>query len=109
MSTSNTLLRAIFSLTARQTFSPDELAKIVAPQANSQKQIKAYNLCDGNTSQAEVGKKADLDKGNLSRSISRWIDEGVMFRIGDDQHPLHLYPLPKEYLKSNKTEKRAEP
>lgn len=94
-----TLLRAILATTARQAFPPDELAKIVSPNAGREKQLMAFNYCDGKTTQAEVGKKANLDKGSLSRSISRWIDAGVLVRVGADQHPMHLYLLPKEYLK----------
>ena len=74
-------------------FPPETLAKIIAPTAGSAKQVLAYNLCDGETPQAEIGKKAKLDSGNLSRSISRWIEAGLIIRVGPDEHPLHLYPL----------------
>lgn len=108
MNTNESLLRAILAMTARQAYAPADLAKIVSPNAGGQKQLFAYNLCDGQTPQTEVGKKAKLDKGSLSRSISRWIEAGVMFRIGADQHPMHLYPLPKEYLKSKAIKKKAD-
>lgn len=63
------------------------------------KQLVAYNLCNGRTPQTEVGKQAKLDKGNLSRSIAQWIEAGITVRVGEEQYPMHLYPLPKEYLR----------
>jgi len=61
--------------------------------AGSDKQVLAYNLCDGQTPQAEIAKKAKLDKGNLSRSITRWVEAGIVVRVGPDEAPLHLYPI----------------
>jgi hypothetical protein len=52
-------------------------------------------LCDGETSQAETCKKAKLKKGNLSTSITRWVEARVMVRVGPDRLPMHLYPLSK--------------
>lgn len=100
MDTQETLLRAVLSTVARRTFPPEDIYKIVAPVAGGDKQLAAYNLCDGETPQAEIAKKAKLDKGNLSKSISRWIEAGVVIRIGKDQLPMHLYPLTKSSLKS---------
>ena len=86
----------------RIAFSPENLRTIVAPKANGDKQVEAYNLCDGHTSQSDIAKKTGLDGGNLSRSISRWVEEGVMFRVEPDNHPLHIYPLRKGALKRMK-------
>jgi hypothetical protein len=57
------------------------------------------------TPQAEISKGARLDKGSLSRSISRWIEAGIVVRVGTDQHPLHVYPLAKSDLKSPAAER----
>jgi hypothetical protein len=73
METNETLLKAILSMVSRQALPPSEVLKIVSPTAGGDKQIKAYNLCDGQTPQSEIGKQAKLDQGSLSRSISRWI------------------------------------
>jgi len=101
MNTTETLLRAILTITARSTFPPSEIFKIVCPKAGSERQLAAYNLCDGETPQSEIGKRAKLDKGNLSRSISRWIDAGIVVRVGPEQLPLHIYPLSKQHLKTS--------
>jgi hypothetical protein len=93
------LLKGILATMGRTAFPPELLHKIVAPTSGSDKQVLAYNLCDGETPQAEIGKKAKLDKGNLSRSIARWIEAGVVIRVGADGHPLHLYPLPPKIKK----------
>lgn len=99
------LLRAILATVARGAFPPSEVYKIVAPVGDGDKQLAAYNLCDGKTPQAEIGKKAGLDKGNLSRSITRWIEAGVVVRVGADHHPMHVYPLTKSSLKSSSAER----
>jgi DNA-binding MarR family transcriptional regulator len=95
MNTTDALLKGILATVARATFAEDALLKLVTPTAGSSKQLLAYNLCDGETSQAEIGKTAKLDHGNLSRAIARWVDAGVVVRIGPDQFPLHVYPLTK--------------
>lgn len=100
MDTNEALLRAILATTARQVFPAEELVKLIAPTSSGEKQLLAYNLCDGTTHQAEIVKKANLDKGNLSRSISRWIEIGIIIRVGKEQCPLHVYPLPKEFVKT---------
>jgi hypothetical protein len=70
LNTTEELLRAILATVARNTFPPAALMKIVAPTAGSEKQLLAYNLCDGETPQAEICKKAKIDKGSFSRTIS---------------------------------------
>ena len=105
MDTNESLLRAILATVARSTFSPADIYKIVVPVPGGDKQLTAYNLCDGKIPQAEIGKRAKLDKGSLSRSISRWIEAGIVVRVGRDQHPMHLYPITRSSLKSPAGEK----
>jgi DNA-binding MarR family transcriptional regulator len=95
MDTNEALLKAILATVARTTFPPEVLYKIVAPTTGSNKQLIAYNLCDGETPQAEIGKKAKLDPGNLSRLITKWIEAGIVVRVGAERLPLHIYPLMK--------------
>lgn len=99
MDSNESLLRAILATLARSTFPPSELLKIVATASGGKKQIDAYNLCDGHTPQADIGKKAQIDKGSLSRSISRWVEAGIVVRIGPNELPLHVYPLHGDNLK----------
>lgn len=99
METSETLLRAIWMTVGRTTFPVERVLQIVAPREDSNKNFAAYNLCDGNTPQADIAKKAKLDKGNLSRSLARWIEAGIVIRIGKDQLPLHIYPLARDDLR----------
>jgi len=94
--TNESLLRAVLSTLGRQAFTPGAIAKILSVGVGGKKQIAAYNLCDGMTPQAEIGRRAGLDKGSLSRSLTRWINAGILFRVGPDQHPLHIYPLSKD-------------
>jgi len=91
-----TLLRAILATTGRQAFSVERLTDIVLTTANSAKQLKAYNMCDGTRTQADIVKALKLDKGSFSTTVSRWEAEGVVFRFVDGKltRPLHIYPLP---------------
>ena len=92
VNTTGALLKGIFATVGRTAFSPDKLYKIVAPTAGSAKQLLAYNLCDGETSQAEIGRRAKLDKSSLGKTISKWVEFAIVIRVGADGHPLHLYP-----------------
>jgi len=94
MDVNESLLRAILATVSRQVFPPDDIVKILSAGSGGKKQIAAYNLCDGVLQQSEIGRRAGLDKGNLSRSISRWLEAGIVVRVGPDNLPLHLYSLP---------------
>lgn len=89
------LLRAILAVTARQTFPPDRLTEIVMAKGASTKQVAAFNLCDGSRGQGEIAKALKLDQGNFSKTVARWIEAGVLFRLGVGREAklLHVYPL----------------
>ena len=92
---SDVLLRAILATVGRQAFPAAELAELVAPKGGGSKQVRAYNMCDGTKSQAEIAKALKLDAGNFSRTVARWVDAGIMFRLGSGREAtlLHVYPL----------------
>ena len=94
-------LRAILATVARQTFPPEYLREIITRGGAGEKQVQAYNLCDGTRSQTEVSKLVGLDAGNFSKSIGRWVDAGIMIRVGEgrDLKPVHVYPLPDSVAK----------
>ena len=100
MDSQNTLLRAILATVARQTFSPAKILEIMGPNAG-EKQRSAFNLCDGSRTQADIAKELGLDPGNFSKTLNRWIDEGIVIRVGEkrDTRPLHVYPLPEALMK----------
>jgi len=100
METQDSFLRAILATVARQTFPPARIVEILGPGA-TEKQLRAFNLCDGSKTQAEIGKELGLDSGNFSKTINRWIDEGIVIRVGEkrESRPLHVYPLPEALLK----------
>ena len=89
------LLRGILSAVARQTFPVERLLEIVGA---GDKQKKAFNLCDGSRSQGEIAKACKLDNGNFSRTVARWVEAGVVVRLGTGREstPLHVYPLPDD-------------
>ena len=93
---SEALLRAILHTVARQTFSEKTLREILVSRGAGQPQVLAYNMCDGSKTQSEIAKANGLDAGNFSRTLSRWQDAGIIFRIGTDEKPLHVYPLRPE-------------
>jgi predicted transcriptional regulator len=100
MEAQNTFLRAILATVARQTFSPDRILEILGPTAG-EKQHRAFNLCDGSRTQADIAKELGLDSGNFSKTLNRWIDEGIVIRVGEkrEARPLHVYPLPEALIK----------
>lgn len=95
------LLRAILATIARQTFPPEELSNIISSGTGGQKYYQAYNLCNGENSQSEIIKNTSFDKGNFSRTLSKWVDAGIILRTGEgrEMKPLHVYPLPEKYMK----------
>lgn len=104
MSREETYLRAILATVARQTFPVQTILDVVARGPAWERQVQAYNLCDGTRSQAEVGKQAGLDQGAFSRTLSRWIDTGIVIRVGEGKSTvlLHVYPLPESAAKRGK-------
>lgn len=93
--TTDQLLVAILQTVARSAFDDRKLREIVVSRGAGQSQLVAYNLCDGTRSQSEVAKAAGLDTGNFSRTVSRWIECGVMFKLGEGREAklLHAYPV----------------
>jgi predicted transcriptional regulator len=98
-------LRAILATVARQTFSSSSIYETVAIGSDKAKQLQAYNLCDGSRSQSEIAKAAGLDQGSFSRTMGRWIDAGIVIRVGEGREvrPLHVYPLPDAMIKKVST------
>jgi hypothetical protein len=101
MDMNESLLRAIFATIGRGAFAPVQVYRLVT-HGGSDRQLAAYNLCDGNTPQADIAKRAKIDKGSMSRTLARWVEAGIVVRLGKDQFPLHVYPLSKETLKAAK-------
>ena len=95
---STSLLKALIATTGRLAFPTEKLQEVVCSKNAGPKQIKAFNLCDGTRSQADIVKTCKLDTGNFSRTVGRWIDAGVLFRIGEgkDAKLLHVYPLSED-------------
>lgn len=92
MAETEELLRFLIQLSARHVFPEDVLRQIIG---SSERQVDAYNLCDGTRTQAEIAKASKLDQGQFSRTASRWAEAGVLFRVGTgrDVKLLHLYSL----------------
>jgi hypothetical protein len=103
------LLRCAIQVVGRIAMRPEQVGEVLAAKVLAAKvaakQLKAYNLCDGTKTQGEVAKAAGLDAGNFSRTASRWVNSGVLFKIGSgrDARLLHLYPLAKSDVRKRKT------
>ena len=105
MDTTEALLRGTLATVARTTYPPVVLYKIVAPPGASDKELLADNLCDVETPQAEIGRKAKIDHGNLSRLIAKWVEAAIVIRVGDDGYPMHVHPLTKPSGKTTSIER----
>lgn len=104
----NDLLKCAMQVVGRIAMRPEQIGGIVFVKANA-KQLRAYNLCDGTRTQGEVAKAAGLDQGNFSRTVTRWVEGGVLFRVGSGREAklLHLYPLVKSEFKVPRKRKAA--
>ena len=92
-------------MTARGPIRPSELMQIVAPKGTGgDAQVLAYNQCDGSKSQGEIAKEAKIDAGSFSRTVARWIEAGVVIRLGEPPNAklLHIYPLTKEHTREGR-------
>lgn len=88
------LLGCLVQVIGRTAIQEDRVREIVG---TASKQVRAFNLCDGTKTQTDIRKKVGLDAGNFSRTARRWVEQGVMFEIGDagNSKLLHIYPLSK--------------
>jgi DNA-binding MarR family transcriptional regulator len=107
MSNADVYLKAMMSLIARQTFSPEKLKALISSRGTL-KLCEAFNLCDGTNKQTEIATKIGIDQGQFSRTVKQWIDDGIIIRVGDgkDAKLVHVYPLPDRFLKQNDKEKK---
>lgn len=99
------LLRAILAVNARQTFPPDRLAELIAPDKRKKdRRREAFNMCDGTRSQTEIQRSLKLDGGNFSRTVARWVAAGIVFKIKDgaEERLLYVYPLPENGSKKER-------
>jgi len=107
---SSQLTRILVQLVGRSVFPEDKLRKVILRTATSAKYLIAYNLCDGTRTRIEVAKAAKLDKDNFNKRATRWIQEGILFELGqgNTRRLLHLYPLAFEAdLARGKSEETA--
>lgn len=90
--TTNDLIRCAVQVIGRCAIPEDKVREIVGP---GKKQIAAYNLCDAQFSLSEIAKKAKIDQGNFSRTVKRWVQEGVVFWVGKGKGArlMHIYPI----------------
>jgi hypothetical protein len=79
----------------RVAMPPEKIRKVIG---NRPKHMNAFNLCNGKNTLVEIAKKARIDQGNLSRTTNRWLEQGIIFSIGEGKESrlLHIYPLPKK-------------
>jgi len=85
------LLECLIHVIGRAAMPIEKVQEVVGSRG---KQIKAFNLLAGNITLADLAKKTKLDRGNLSRTTNRWIENGIVFRI-DGGKLMHIYPIPK--------------
>lgn len=105
-SETRSLLRALFAINSRIAFKEFEVRAIVAPTKSQIKQIRAFNACNGSSTQGEIARRLKLDHGNFSRTVKRWTDLGIVHRIhvdGEDRL-LHVFPISE----SSATQDRGE-
>lgn len=102
---SDQLLRCLVQIIGRAAMPTEKVFELVG---RGEKQVEAFNLCDGTLSQREICKKTGIDAGQMSRTFTRWVENGVAFWIGEGQAArlLHIYPLPTSAKAKPKKEKK---
>jgi hypothetical protein len=90
----NDLLRCALQVVGRIAMPSAKIREVIG---NRPKQLRAYNLCNGEHTLTEISRKARINMGNLSRTTRRWVEHGIIFVVGEgaERRPLHIYPLPK--------------
>lgn len=98
------LLRCLLQIIGRNAMPTETVYKILG---QGKKQLKAFNLCDGSLTQKEIARKSGVDQGNLSRTVNRWVRNGIAFWIGEGREAtlLHIYPLPEGAKRERKKTK----
>lgn len=96
--TTEAILRGVLATMGRAVFSLEDIHAIVNPTGNATKQVKAYNLADGTRTQGDIANKLNIDSGNFSRTVNRWIKAGIVLRLPDNVL-LHVYPVPEKLPK----------
>ncbi len=86
------LIECLIQVVGRVAVPEEKVREIVGWKP---KQVRAFNFCDGNTSQKDIAKKVRLHQQSLSVSAKRWVQNGVAFWVGDGKNArlLHIYPL----------------
>ena len=102
------LLQCLIHVVGRAAVSEERVRQIVA---TGEKQVEAFNSCDGTLTQKEVVEKVGLDQGSVSRSMTRWVENGVAFWIGEgnDARLLHIFPIPLTKVPKAKRAKKQTP
>jgi hypothetical protein len=102
---SDQLLRCLVHIIGRAAMAPEKVFELVG---RGEKQVEAFNLCDGSLSQKEICKKTGIDAGQLSRTFTRWVENGIAFWMGEGQSArlLHIYPLPTSAKAKPKKKKK---
>jgi hypothetical protein len=95
------LLQCLIHVVGRAAIPEERVREIVS---TGEKQVEAFNLCDGTRTQKQIIEAVGLDSGNFSRAAARWVETGVAFTVGDgsDERLLHIFPIPE-------TKKKREP
>jgi hypothetical protein len=99
------LVECLVQIIGRASMPIDKVYEIVG---SSTKYQKAFNLCDGSNNLRDISRKNGIDQGNFSRTVKRWVENGVVFWIGEgnEARPLHIYSIP-EIKKARAKKKRT--
>src|SRR5438093_11086577 len=87
------LLECLIHVIGRAAVKMDEVREVVGTGAE---QVQAYNVCDGSMNLKQIAKRSGLDQGNLSRSLDRWVKNGILFRFedGNEVRLFHIFQVP---------------
>lgn len=87
----------LISLVGRMAINEDKLIDIITKGSKKPDEtLKAYNLCDGVTSNTKIAKKVKTTSQAVGQNINKWDKLGVVLKIKDKHgkvYARHLYPI----------------
>ena len=91
--------KIIISLLGRIVFPQEKLISIIQKNSKKPKEIvKAYNLCNGELTIAEIAKKSGIAAQGLGQTILKWERLGIIIvegshGKGSEVKPMNLYEI----------------
>jgi predicted transcriptional regulator len=84
------IMVALMDANIKKTIDKEKVKEIIkGRRRDGEKFIKIYNCCDGKNNLTKISVKFNINKGNISRAIDDWEQEGLLIKLEKDGN---VYP-----------------